>query len=51
MRRKDKVGEGEKDIVEVRNSESVLEVLKGLTVKHRSLMIEQTTLGFDWSEY
>ena len=49
MRRGDKAGEREKDIVEVRGSESEVEDTKGLTAKHCCLMIEQTMLGFDWA--
>lgn len=49
MRRRDKAGEREKDIVEVRGSESEVKDTKGLTEKHCCLMIEQTILGFDWS--
>lgn len=49
MRRRDKAGEREKDIVEVRGSESEVEDTKGLTAEHCCLMIGQTILGFDWS--
>ena len=49
VRRRDKAFVREKDIVEVRGSESEVEDTKGLTAKYCCLMIGQTILGFDWS--
>lgn len=49
MRRRDKAGEREKDIVEIRGSESEVEDTKGLTAEHCCLMMGWTILGFDWS--